>query len=103
MLNKLENKAKEDPINQAALLMKVKVQREKIEMIKNPEEFKKLINTVGILLTEIEAQLQRQSGERLFSTLSILASKNSHVNSSQILLQKIQVIGYVPINLHSLM
>lgn len=63
MLDKLENKAKEDPIHQAALLMKVKMQREKFEVIKNPDEFKKLIDAVGILLIEIEAQLQRQSGK----------------------------------------
>lgn len=63
MLNKLELKAKEDPLHQDALLMKVRKQREKIETIKSPDEFGKLIDSVGILLTEIEAQLQSQSGK----------------------------------------
>lgn len=63
MLNKLEANAKSNPHHQHALLMKVKTQREKIEMIKNPDEFTYLINSVGALLTDIEAQLQRQSGE----------------------------------------
>lgn len=61
MLNKLENNAKSNPIHQDALLQKVKMQREKIELIKNPDEFKKLIDALGILLIEIEAHLQQQS------------------------------------------
>lgn len=62
MLNKLEKKAKENPVHQAALLMKVKMQREKFDLIQNPDEFRKLIDAVGSLLMEIEAQLQHQSG-----------------------------------------
>lgn len=63
MLNKLENNAKSNPLHQDALLMKVKMQREKVDVIKNPDEFQKLIDHVGILLIEIEAQLQHQNGK----------------------------------------
>lgn len=63
MLNKLEDIAKSNSIHQTALLMKVKTQREKIEVIKNADEFQKLIDALGILLIEIEAQLQQQSRE----------------------------------------
>lgn len=62
MLNKLEINAKSNALHQDALLMKVKNQREKVDMIKNPDEFHKLIDSVGILLIEIEAQLQHQNG-----------------------------------------
>lgn len=61
MLKKFENSAKSDPVNQDALLMKVKMQREKIQVIKNPDEFQKLIDALRILLIEIEALLQRQA------------------------------------------
>lgn len=63
MLKKLENSAKSDPVNQDTLLMKVKMQREKIQVIKDPEEFQTLIDVLKILLMEIEALLQRQSCE----------------------------------------
>lgn len=65
MLNKLENNAKSNPLHQDALLMKVKMQREKVDVIKNPDEFQKLIDNLGILLIEIEAQLQHQNGKLL--------------------------------------
>lgn len=61
MLNKLENNAKSNSLHHDTLLEKVKMQREKIELIKNPDEFKKLIDMLGILLIEIEAHLQQQS------------------------------------------
>lgn len=61
MLDKLENNAKSNSLHQDALLQKVKLQREKIELIKNPDEFKKLVDALGILLIEIEAHLQQQS------------------------------------------
>lgn len=41
--------------------MKVKMQREKMQVIQSPGEFHKLIDALGILLIEIEAQLQQQS------------------------------------------
>lgn len=63
MLIKLENRAKANALHQAALSMKVKSQREKFELIKNPDEFKKLIDVVENLLNEIEYQLQLQSGK----------------------------------------
>ncbi|XP_031616589.1 ganglioside-induced differentiation-associated protein 1 [Contarinia nasturtii] len=63
MLNKFEENAKANPLHQDALLMKVKSQREKFELIKDPDEFQKLIDSVGILLIEIEAQLQHQAEE----------------------------------------
>lgn len=61
MLNKLENSAKSNSLHQDVLLQKVKMQRDKIEMTKNPDEFKKLIDALSILLIEIEALLQQQS------------------------------------------
>lgn len=61
MLNKLEIIAKSNLLHQDTLLQKVKMQRDKIELIKNPDEFKKLIDALGILLIEIEAHLQQQS------------------------------------------
>lgn len=61
MLDKLESSAKSNAVHQDVLLQKVKMQRDKIEMIKNPDEFKKLIDALGILLIEIEALLQQQS------------------------------------------
>lgn len=63
MLNKLEENAKENRLHQAALMMKVRAQREKFEVLKDRDEFEKLINAVGNLLTEIETQLQNQSGK----------------------------------------
>ncbi|XP_055313359.1 ganglioside-induced differentiation-associated protein 1 isoform X2 [Sitodiplosis mosellana] len=60
MLNRLEDKAKSSPLHEYTLLMKVKNQREKFDVIKNPDEFQKLIDSVSILLIEIEAQLQHQ-------------------------------------------
>lgn len=63
MLNKLEENAKTNPHHEHTLLMKVKTQREKIEMVRNSDEFKNLINSVDTLSIEIEAQLQRQSVE----------------------------------------
>lgn len=72
MLSKLEDSAKSDPLHEATLLMKVKNQREKIELIKDPDEFKKLIDAVDILLTEIEVLLQQQSGIFFISTKKIL-------------------------------
>lgn len=69
MLNKFEENAKANPLHQDALLMKVKSQREKFELIKNPEEFQKLIDSVGILLIEIEAQLQHQAGKFIFGNV----------------------------------
>lgn len=66
MLNKLEINAKENRLHQAAaLLMKVKAQREKLEIIKDPDEFQRLIDAVGNLLIEIESQLQNQSGKMI--------------------------------------
>lgn len=61
MLNRLENTAKTDPVHRDTLLMKVKMQREKMQVIQSPGEFHKLIDALGILLIEIEAQLQQQS------------------------------------------
>lgn len=65
MLDRLEKEAKTNPLHQDALLMKVKSQRDKFAVIKNPDEFRKLIDIVGILLIEIEAQLQHQDGKLL--------------------------------------
>lgn len=65
MLNRLEEKAKSNPLHQDALLMKVRNQRDKFDLIKNPDEFQKLIDIVGILLIEIEAQLQHQDSKLL--------------------------------------
>lgn len=65
MLNKLEANAKENRLHQATLLMKVKMQREKFDVIKDSDEFQRLIDAVGNLLIEIESQLQSQSGEMI--------------------------------------
>lgn len=74
MLNKLENIAKSNLVHQDALLQKVKMQRGKIELIKNPDEFKKLIDALGILLIEIEAHLQQQSCK--FTNSPVPSSQN---------------------------
>lgn len=65
MLNRLENTAKSDPLHHDTLLMKVKMQREKMQVIQSPDEFHKLIDALGILLIEIEAQLQQQSCKQI--------------------------------------
>lgn len=76
MLNRLENNAKSNPLHQDALLMKVKMARNKIEAIQNPEEFQKLIDNVSILLIEIEAQLQHQDGTFYYTTHIYTVGKN---------------------------
>lgn len=75
---KMEKFANENPIHRDSLLLKVKMQREKYELIKDAEQFQKLIDTVDIILTDIESHLKRESSKLTLSdrTMQKITSKN---------------------------
>lgn len=105
MLDKFESNTKANRIHQDALLLKVKLQREKIEVIRSPDEFKKLIDSVGILLMEIEAQLQQQAGSVVDSVLlkikikTLFSSSSFRMIQTFSFLQKTQTVGCAVNNL----
>lgn len=60
MMDKLIECAEQDPIHRDALLHKVNLYKTKLELIRNPEQFQKLIDAVDGMLIDIELQLERQ-------------------------------------------
>lgn len=60
MMDTLIACAAHDPIHRDALLHKVKLYKDKLEMIRSPEQFQKLIDAVDGMLADIELHLERQ-------------------------------------------
>lgn len=63
MMDKLAAYAEHNPIHRDALLQKVKLYEEKLQMIRDREQFQKLIDAVESILSSVELQLERQFGE----------------------------------------
>lgn len=60
MISKLEKYAANNPIYKDALLAKARLQKEKHNIIRKPEEFEKLINAVSRVLDDVEIELEHQ-------------------------------------------
>lgn len=72
MMDKLAAFAEYNPIHRDALLHKVRLYEEKFEMIRDREQFQKLIDAVESILSGIELLLERQFGEKQHKTLTII-------------------------------
>lgn len=60
-MDKLEKYAEKNSFN--VLREKARLRKEKLDVIKKPEEFEYLINVVNSVLNDVERELQYQFGE----------------------------------------